>query len=100
MRICIFIALGVGALILLLNALVPDQLASDYARQRVVYLAILLAVTAAAILQYRDRIGTTALQLAIWAGLFLLLVLGYSFRDEVFAKRPKTLKGFRSMPLG
>ena len=85
MRSWIVIIVGLGALVFVLNALAPDQLASDYSRQRLVGLLIVLAISTRVILQ-RGRIGPTALQLAIWVGLGLVLVLGYSFRDEIGAR--------------
>ncbi len=57
---------------------------SDWETGRLFYLIALLALVASWFLYgQRQRLSTTIQQLLIWLGIFVLLIIGYGFRDTL-----------------
>jgi aspartyl protease family protein len=50
---------------------------------RMVPLMILAPILAAALFSRRQKLGTLAVNLATWLGIFMILFVGYSYRDEL-----------------
>lgn len=77
---------ALGGLVYVLNDAFPDALRDGDATARVLFLVLLLAF----IIGFGGRLRRTrigpALKMALaWVGIFLLVVLGYSFRDDASA---------------
>jgi len=84
MRYWILIALGLGVLVIALGHLAPGQFSDGNTQMRALYFIIIIVAAGSSVLfHYRGRMSTAALHLAIWLGLIFVLVLGYSFRDEI-----------------
>lgn len=76
----------IGIVILLLAQRFPGRLDSDPEMRRLVTLAAWLAlIGSGAVVYMRARPKAAFGQLGIWAGAILLLVMGYSFRDDAAA---------------
>lgn len=81
--IAIAIAIAVG-LIALLFTLFPQQNISSFEAPNLVYLlALLVLVLSGALVRTRGQVGASMRGLAVWVGIFLLLIGGYSYRNEV-----------------
>ena len=80
----LFVAALVG-LVLFLNAWFPGSLADRDSQIDLVFrLTILMLVLSSVIVAMRsERFGTIVRSLAAWIGLGLVLVVGYSYRDEI-----------------
>jgi aspartyl protease family protein len=75
-------AVGVAALVFLLNARFPWVLANNDNTYRLVYLLCWLALAGGGTLYWiLHRPGRAIRDLLIWSGLFLTLIVGYSYRD-------------------
>ena len=62
----------------------PGSLSSDFEMARVVWLfAFLALVSSGVVFSRRIDLGETARNLAIWVGITAVLVLGFSFQDEL-----------------
>jgi aspartyl protease family protein len=86
MRLWILIALGVAGLLIALSHLSPEQFADGTKSMRGLYFGIVLVAAGSSMLvRYRGRMGTAAMHLAIWLGFLFVLLVGYSFRDEIGA---------------
>lgn len=85
----------VGLLAVFIGALVwwlPDAL--DAQDQKIAFtsrLVILAVVAGGAIVHFRGRLHHAALQALAWAGIFLLVMIGYSFRAELGDLRDRVL---------
>jgi aspartyl protease family protein len=81
--IWVFVAgLALTVLVLYLIRRFPSALDSDLERPRLLALLLWLSLLGgSAILHYRARPGSALRHAAIWIGLGLLLVIGYSYRD-------------------
>jgi len=74
---------AIGLVVLLLAERFPGRLEDDQQMRRLVTLAGWLALVASgAIVYMRNRPKAAFGHLGIWAAIVLVLVLGYSFRDE------------------
>ena len=86
------LALGVAALVGFLAWRSPGTLYSDHDRMRLVYLVLLLVFVSGSVLAGRRlRLKGVAKAAALWAGIFLLLTLGYSYRLELGAVGERVL---------
>lgn len=80
------LVLGVVALVAYLTWRYSDAVTSDGDWSRIVYLIALLAMISTSILFARRLpVGHVAKQVAVWAGIVLVLVTGYSYRQELGA---------------
>lgn len=83
MRILIII-IGLAILFAVLMHFFPYALASEEEKSHVVYYAIFLVAISASLFARRDISWKTHSQYALaWLGIILVLMVGYSFRDEV-----------------
>lgn len=77
-------ALVVAGLLLALNFIVPDMLPGREEQGRFIYLLMWLAlIGSGAMGSYRANIGVAIKQALAWLVIFLLVVLAYSYRDDV-----------------
>lgn len=78
----LLLAAGVGGLVLLLLSLFPQRhLASADWAHLVKLVAILLVVSSGLLFLRRVPVGETLRNLAIWAGIGGMLLIGYAYRD-------------------
>ncbi len=86
------LVLGAVALVAFLAARFPDTLSTQGDWAHVFYLVALLALVSSGILAGR-RLGLrqTVKQAAAWAGIALVIVVGYSFRSELRAVGERVL---------
>lgn len=74
------VALGVW----FLASAFPGNVSSDFETARVIWLFALLAlISSGVVFSRRIDLGETARNLAIWVGITAVLVLGFSFQDEL-----------------
>jgi aspartyl protease family protein len=74
------VALGVW----FLASAFPGSLSSDFETARVIWLFALLAlISSGVVFSRRIDLGETARNLGIWVGITAVLVLGFSFQDEL-----------------
>lgn len=82
--IALVILAAVAVLALWLDSVFPGAFDRDNDAPRLVYGAILLALVGAAVVAgARTSAGTALRHAAWWAGIFALILLAYSFRDDV-----------------
>lgn len=85
--VVIAVILALVASAALVSYLAGWELSADFADDRaprMIWLATIGALLASGILiGLRQRFSETIFSLLAWAGLFLLLILGYSYRDDV-----------------
>lgn len=75
--------LAVVALLLFLNSRFPGALAGDGAQMRLVYgLTWLTLIGGSVIVGYRGRASLALKQALAWVAIALVLVVGYSYRDD------------------
>ena len=84
----LFIWLGVlgllGVVIWQLSALFPGRIASDWDRARLIQLIAILALVSGSVLfSRRIKASEVVRNIAIWAGVAAVLVLAFSFQDEL-----------------
>lgn len=80
--ICVLAALGFG--VWALSNAFPGSMDSDFGIARAVWLFALLAlVSSGVVFSWNIKFGEAARNIAIWTGIAAVLVLGYSFRDEL-----------------
>lgn len=90
------VLLASTALVLWLDSEFPGAFADGDQAPRLVYYVLLLALVSAGVVAgVRLRIGTFLRYGAIWAGVFAVLLLGYSYRDHVYAVRDRLVGEFR-----
>ena len=89
-RLLILIAVAAG-LVLLLSYAAPASQISEYGKVYFVRVTLVLAIVVLGLAASRQRLSTMALQLAIWAGILVVLVAGYSYRFELKALRDRVL---------
>lgn len=75
--------LGIAVLVVYLFQRFPGAIDSGNAPNLVYGLALLAALGGSAVLHFRGRPGTALRQAAVWVAIGLVLVIGYSYRDEV-----------------
>jgi aspartyl protease family protein len=74
--------IALTGLVLYLMERFPDALESDWEQSRLVYLLLWLSLLGgSAIMHFRARPGSALRSAAIWIGIGLVLVIGYSYRD-------------------
>lgn len=84
--------LAVAVLLFWLASAFPGALSGGTERAWAVHHVILLAVLGAALLvRMRGRPGTMLRQAAIWIAIGALIVLGYSFREDVTAAKDRVM---------
>jgi aspartyl protease family protein len=77
------IAIGLIALIAVLNSLFPYALQDENTRMRALYLVLLLTLVLGGGRAFRGRpVSRVARDAGIWGAILALLVFAYSFRDE------------------
>lgn len=77
-------ALIVAGLMLAINFIAPDLLPGKEDQGRFVYLLMWLALIGGGVLgSYRANMGVAIKQALAWLAIFLLVVLGYSYRDDM-----------------
>ncbi len=81
--------LGVAVLIAYLLKRFPGAIDSGNAPNLVYGLVLLAAVGGSTVLHFRSRPGTALRQATVWIGIGLVLVIGYSYRDEFNALRAR-----------
>lgn len=85
--VVIAVLLTLVATAALASYLMGWEMSSDYAdprASRLVWLATIGALLASGVLVgLRQRFSETLFSILAWAGIFLLLILGYSYRDEL-----------------
>jgi aspartyl protease family protein len=85
-RILLWIALlAAGALgLAVLFWLFPGQTLGDWQWARLIWLVVLLAAISTAVLSARQfRLRETARNIALWAGVVVVLAIGYAYQDEL-----------------
>jgi len=86
MRLVLWFAflLAVALGIWFLASAFPGSVSSDFETARVIWLFALLAlISSGVVFSRRIDLGETARNLAIWVGITAVLVLGFSFQDEL-----------------
>jgi len=79
-------AILVAGLLLLVRLVAPTQLQSDFEQANLIYLLMLLVLIGGGALgSSRADISLALRQALIWLAIFLLVVVAYSFREEVSA---------------
>ena len=82
--ILVLVGLGLGGLVLFLAMRFPDALNSRGEQIQLTHALLILGVVGAAfVLHGRFQMRQAARHAAIWIGLGAMIVLGYSFRDDV-----------------
>lgn len=91
--IWVFVAgLALTVLVLYLIRRFPGALDSDLDRPRLLALLLWLSLlVGSAVLHYRARPGSALRHAAIWIGIGLLLLIGYSYRDVLVDLRSRVL---------
>lgn len=86
-----FLAFGLGLAVLVAYLLrrFPGTIDSGNAPNLVYGVALLAALGGSTVLHFRARPGTALRQATVWIGIGLVLVIGYSFRDEVGALKAR-----------
>ncbi|MGE0753729.1 MAG: TIGR02281 family clan AA aspartic protease [Alphaproteobacteria bacterium] len=75
-------------LIVFLNAKFPYALESNDQKVHVLYLVLLLALVGSGVLHAREQpLGQVAKAALAWMGVFVVLILGYSYRDVLLDNR-------------
>lgn len=78
------IAILLLGLVAVLNAIFPGMLASEDSQMSLTYNVLLLALLGSSlVLGYRGRLHAALKHALAWIGIALVLVLGYSFRDDL-----------------
>src|SRR5262245_37413779 len=86
------VAAALVALIWSLIAWLPDALDRPEAQGALLTRIVILAVVVGgAIVHFRGRLSHAVLQALAWAGIFLVIVIGYSFRGEFGELRDRVL---------
>ncbi len=84
MKYLLLLVLGFGALVWVLASAFPDALSGPGSWGRLVQGLILVSfIGSAAVWHYRGRMGQAAKHALAWVAIFLLLILGYSFREDL-----------------
>lgn len=79
-----FFALVVAGLMLAVNFIAPDMLPGREEQGRFVYLLMWLAlIGSGAAGSYKANMGVAIKQALVWLAIFLLVVLGYSYRNDM-----------------
>ena len=82
--ILVLVGLALGGLVLFLAMRFPDALNSRGEQIQLTHALLILGVVGAAfVLHGRFQMRQAARHAAIWIGLGAMIVLGYSFRDDV-----------------
>jgi aspartyl protease family protein len=86
-----FLAFGLGLAVLIAYLLqrFPGAIDSGTAPNLVYGLLLLSLLGGSVVLHFRARPGTALRQAAVWVGIGLVLVIGYSYRDEVAEVRAR-----------
>lgn len=80
--LAVLVVLGVG--LVKLSEFFPGQVSSDWDRARLLQLvAILVLVSASVVFARRAKLNEVLRNLAIWAGVVAVLVLGFTFQDDL-----------------
>ncbi len=89
-RLLIIVA-AAAAFILLASYWVPSAQWDDYRQAYFLRFVLLLAIIVPGMAASRQRLSTMALQVALWVGIMVVLVAGYSYRFELKALRDRVL---------
>ena len=74
---------GVAVLVFLLHHAFPYALENEDTRMRVLYFSLLVAVIVAGRRKWNRPLPKVARDAAIWLGILLVLIMGYSLRDDL-----------------
>lgn len=86
------VALALVALVAVLINWLPDALDTQGQQATLVrQVVILMVVVSGAAIHFRGRLHHAVLQALAWAGIFLVVVIGYSFRGELGELRDRVL---------